>query len=295
MSISEEIRQMIERKEFSKAKQIIENIESEAEKYSLLGIINYHEMNYDSAAEMFKRAIEIEPTHAESLFYYSKILFEKCEYFESWRYLTRITEKSPEIWDMLGDTQLKLNNPAMALHYYKKAYEFSNDPNFKQKYENIRTQYHTGKKLAIFCLPGLDSFIHDITDVLSHIYDVKLTITTDSEEIVQTYTWADIVWLEWANQLAHEITNKLPKNNKKIICRLHGYEALEKSLLSGIKWSSVDHIIFVAHNVQSTAYKNFPELTRIPTTIVYNGLDLTKYKFKNRKKGKNLVFLGHFV
>lgn len=293
MSISEEIRQMIERKEFSKAKQMIENIENEVEKYFLLGVVNYHEMNFDNAIEMFKKVLEIDPTHSETLFYYSKSLFGKDEYFESWRYLTRITEKSPEIWDMLGDTQLRLNNPAMALHYYKKAYESSNDPNFKQKYENIRTQNHTGKKLAIFCLPGLDSFIHDIADVLSYIYDVKLTITTNSEEILQTYTWADIVWLEWANQLAYEITNKLPKNNKKIICRLHGYEALAEDL-NLIKWDLVDHIIFVAHNVQNTAYQNFPELTKIPASVVYNGINLTKYKFKNRKKGKNLVFLGHF-
>ena len=32
--------------------------------------------------------------------------------------------------------------------------------------------------------------------------------------------WADIVWLEWANELAIHATNNLPQiRNKKVICR----------------------------------------------------------------------------
>lgn len=103
----------------------------------------------------------------------------------------------------------------MALHYYKKAYESSNIPELKEKYEHIKKQHYRGEKLAIFCQTDLDRFIHEIADVLTHVYDVKIAIPKDSADIISVYSWADIVWLEWANELTVEITNELPKGNKK--------------------------------------------------------------------------------
>ncbi|KHC90229.1 glycosyl transferase family 2 [Thermotoga sp. Mc24] len=294
MDIFEEIRKRIEQKEFSKAKELIEKIEDKVERYNLLGIIHYYEGKIDEALMFFKKALDINPIHDDVLFNYSKVLFEKGEYFESWRYLTRINSKTWEVYDMLGDTQLKQNNPAMALHYYKKAMELSNIPEMKEKYQILKDQFKKDIKLAIFCLPGLDNFIKDIAQILSNIYDVKLVVTTDGKQIQEAYNWADIVWLEWANEMAVEITNKLPKDGKKIICRLHGYESLRKDLLSNIKWEKVDHVVFVAENVLKTSLENCSQLKFVPHSLIWNGIDLTKFTFKVRKPGYNLVFVGHF-
>lgn len=116
---------------------------------------------------------------------------------------------------MLGDTQLQLNNLAMALHYYRKASELSDIPEMKEKYESLKKQFKKDTKVAFLCLPGLDHFIKDIANILSEMYEVKLVVTADGKQIVDAYNWADIVWIEWANELAVEITNKLPKGNKK--------------------------------------------------------------------------------
>lgn len=137
MNLIQQINQLLIEKNFSKAKELAQNIEKEIDKYNLLGIIFYYESKLDDALEMFKKTLEIDPVHPDVLFNYSKVLFEKGEYFESWRYLTRISNKTWEVWDMLGDTQLKLNNPAMALHYYKKAYESSNIPELKDTLSNV--------------------------------------------------------------------------------------------------------------------------------------------------------------
>lgn len=294
MELIYQINQLLVERNFSKARELAQNVEKEVDKYNLLGIIFYYESKLDDALEMFKKALEIDPVHPDVLFNYSKALFEKGEYFESWRYLTRISDKTWEVWDMLGDTQLKLNNPAMALHYYKKAYESSNIPELKEKYEHIRRQHYKGEKLAIFCLPGLDNFIHDIANILSHIYEVKLVVTTDSNEIVQAYNWADIVWLEWANEMAVEITNKLPKGDKKVLCRLHGYEALRTDFLTSLKWENVDALLFVAKHVQKTAHMNNPNLSKKTSFFVYNGVNISSFQFKNRHPGTNLVFVGNF-
>lgn len=294
MNIIEEISHLVNSSQFAKAKELAQNIEDKVDRNNVLGTILFYEGKIDEALETFKEALIMNPEHPDLLFNYSKVLFEKSEYFESWRYLTRIPQKNWEVYDSLGNTQLKLNNPAMALYYYEKACKLSGIRELKEKYDSIKKQYSKNEKLAIFCLPGLDNFIKDIAQVLSHIYQVKLVVTTDGNQILQAYNWADIIWLEWANEMAVEITNKLPKNKKRIICRLHGYEALRSDFLRSINWNVVDMMIFVAHSVQRNAYENMKTLRDKPFQMIYNGIDLTQYDFKIRSKGTNLVFVGHF-
>ncbi|MCS7175802.1 glycosyltransferase [Pseudothermotoga sp.] len=293
--ILQEIATFIQRGDFQKAKQFVDKIDSDVDRYNVLGIIFYHEGRLDEAMDNFKKALQIDPTHDDTLFNYAKVLFENHDYFESWRYLTRIKQKTWEVYDMLGDTQLRQNNFAMTIHYYRKAAELSNLPQMKEKYQQAKDQYKRSEKLAIFCLPGLDNFIKDIADILSNIYDVKLVVTTDSKQIVEAYNWSDIVWLEWANEMAVEITNKLSKGDKKILCRLHSYEALA-GYPEKINWRNIDVLILVADHMRdiledyhSQIYKEVCD----KIIIIPNGVDLNKFSFKVHSPGYNLAIVAH--
>ena len=90
----DEINRLLQNGEFEKAKQYVDKIESAVDKHNVLGIIFYQEGKLDDALNHFKKALEFDPTHDDALFNYSKVLFEKQNYFESWRYLTRIKNKS---------------------------------------------------------------------------------------------------------------------------------------------------------------------------------------------------------
>lgn len=293
--VFKQIKRLLQNKDFSKAKQIAENIDSRVDKYNILGIIFYHENNLDRAAEILKKALEINPINDDVLFNYSKVLFEKGNFFESWRYLTRINTKTWEVYDILGDTQLKLDNPAMALHYYKKALELSNLKEMKDKFEEIRQQFKKTEKLAIFCLPGLDSFIKNIAEILANVYELKIVSTTNNNEITNTYNWADIVWLEWANEMAIHITNKLPKANKKILCRLHSYEALSR-FPEQINWQNVDRLILVADHIREileTYHEKIYQQIKEKIVIIPNGLDLDKFTFKIHQPGYDVAVVAH--
>lgn len=294
-NILDAINTLIENGDFLGAKELAENITSRVDKLNTLGVIFHQEKNDDKALELLQQALLIEPSHDDALYNYAILLLEKGDSFESWRYLTRIRNKTWDVYNTLGDAQLQEENPIMALYYYQKASALSGLAEIKDKYDHTKNQYKKSVKLAIFCLPGLDSFITDIAEILSNLYDVKLLVTTDNKQIAETYNWADIVWLEWANELAIEITNKLPKNGKKVICRLHSYESLS-SYPEKINWGTVDRLILVAEHIRdvlqiyhSKAYNQVKD----KISIIPNGLDLTKFVFKTRQPGYNFAVVAH--
>ncbi|WP_448516113.1 glycosyltransferase [Pseudothermotoga sp.] len=291
-----EIERCVSSKDFSKAKELAQKIEPESMKHNMLGVLFYQENKLDNALEHFQKALKLDPTNDDVLFNLSKVLFEKKNFFESWRYLTRIKNKTWEVYDLLGDTQLAQNNVPMALHYYSKAAQLSGLPEMREKFEQAKAKFKRAEKIAIFCLPGLDNFIKDIAQVLSNVFEVKLVVTTDGNQIVQAYKWADIVWLEWANELAVEITNKLEKMGKKIVCRLHSYEALTNAFLGKIDWKKIDTLVLVAEHMREVVATYHPkvyEQIKGRTVVIHNGLDLNKFKFKPREKGYNIAVVAH--
>lgn len=289
------IQNFISNQNFKEAKNLAEKIKDETEKENVLGIIYYYEKNLDESTKHFEKALKFNPIHSDALFNYSKVLFEMENYFESWRYLTRIHEKNWQVFDLLGDTQLKQDNPAMALYYYKKAAELSNIQEMIEKYKVVKDKFKKDVNLAIFCLPGLDNFIKDIAEILSNIYNVRLVVSTDGRQIQEVYNWADIVWLEWANEMAIEITNKLPKVGKTIICRLHRYEAFTP-FIQKINWNNIDYLILVAEHMKKPLKTYHPNIyTHIKNKIIVisNGLNLNKFKFKMRQPGYDIAVVAH--
>ncbi|MCD6552137.1 glycosyltransferase, partial [Thermotoga sp.] len=292
----QKIMKLLSQRKVAEAKQIAEKLRGSLEKENVFGMIHYYEGKLDEAIEHFKKALEFDPINSDVLFNYGKALFVKKDYKESWRYLLRIHSKDWAVYDLLGDTQLAQGNIPMALYYYRKASEISSVEEMKKKYLEIKRQYHKDINIAILCLPGLDSFIHDIADILGEVYNIKLVVSTNWDEIVQAYGWADIVWLEWANELAVEVTNKLEKKGKKIVCRLHRYEALSNTFLSRINWDKIDKLILVADHMKNeikTYHPKVYEFIKDKIVVVLNGLNLDKFRYRPRNKGYNLAVVAH--
>ncbi|MFW6103522.1 MAG: sulfotransferase [Bacteroidota bacterium] len=150
-------------------------------------------------------------------------------------------------------------------------------------------------KLLFLELPGTSTGGHldHIIDRLSNLYVTKYVKTTNHDEMLQLINWADIVWLEWANQLAIHVTNKIPQlKSKKVLCRLHGYEVFT-DMPAQINWEVVDNLIFVAKHKQAIFNQKF-KIKRPPQIIIRNGVDTTKFTIpENKKNTKKLVLLGH--
>lgn len=187
-----------------------------------------------------------------------------------------------------------------ALRYYKKARD--NCKNQGQKLdivaliEKISSEHNIismpdKKKIAFFVKQGMDSFLGDIINGLSDDYETRKITVTEYNQIDEGMKWADICWFEWCDELVSYGSKSPLANQKKIICRLHSYEAFTE-YPSNVKWENVEKIIFVGKNIRKFITDKYKINERKVITIP-NGVNINKYTFKERKPGFNVAYVGY--
>ena len=129
------------------------------------------------------------------------------------------------------------------------------------------------KRIGFLCLPGLETFIKPIAEHFSINYNVRTCYSNNISDITSVVDWCDLVWIEWCNELATEITNKIPTlADKKVVVRLHSYEALS-GYVKGVNWNVVDSLVFVAEHIKDIVIKSYPKLPEFTDIhVVPNGV-----------------------
>jgi glycosyltransferase involved in cell wall biosynthesis len=103
--------------------------------------------------------------------------------------------------------------------------------------------------------------------------------------------WCDIAWLEWCTPQAI-VVSRLPKMCRTIV-RLHRYEAFQ-AWPEQVQWENIDALVTVGNDVVvQRLLQRIPDL-RLRTRIVPipNGVDVKRFSFRDRPRGKNLAFLA---
>ena len=244
---------------------ILEQDSQNKEALNNLGVIAFHGQKIERAIDYFDRSLKLDPFYKEAVLNYAYLLKE----------LGLLHEASPYLYKIID--------------------EFPNDIDLIQILNEIEMAKKPRKKIAVLCLPGLESFLGDIVAFLQTKYQVRTCYSNNNKEIENTIHWADVVWIEWANELAIALTNHSTLlNGKHLVCRLHSYEALA-GFVQKVKWKKIDDLIFVAKHIKDIVLQQVPNLSSIVNNIhiVPNGVNLDKFVFRDRSKGKNLAYLGH--
>ncbi|MDI6617557.1 MAG: FkbM family methyltransferase [Clostridiales bacterium] len=147
------------------------------------------------------------------------------------------------------------------------------------------------KKKIVFFSKGDDSFIWDIINELSREYETRKITVTNLKQIDEGMEWADICWFEWCDELVIYASKLSIARDKKIICRLHSYEAFT-TYPQNVNWNYVDKIIFVSDGIRNYVTEKF-NLDRDKTLVIPNGIDIDKYTFNKRKPGFNIAYVGY--
>ena len=148
------------------------------------------------------------------------------------------------------------------------------------------------KKISILCAAGLDQFIDPIIEGLSGDYNVRKFIIRSQQDVYNAIDWADIVWLEWANEVAIIGTNYEGIKGKKVIVRLHAYEAFE-NFPKQINWNVVNRLVLVAPHIKEILKIFIPDIdNKVKIEIVSNGIDLDSTPWRERQSGHNIAWVG---
>ncbi|KKN41612.1 hypothetical protein LCGC14_0721450 [marine sediment metagenome] len=140
------------------------------------------------------------------------------------------------------------------------------------------------KKIAVICSPGLDGHLSEIADHFKAKGEVKLCVTGNLDQVFEAIAWADVVWIEWANQLAVTITSYGHlMYNKQVILRLHSYEAFTQDLLY-INWGYVTDLIFIAEHIKRYVMIACPaiEFNVDRIHVIPNGIDTERFNIPKK-------------
>ena len=145
------------------------------------------------------------------------------------------------------------------------------------------------KRLLIIAAANNLNFIADIAKALEERFEVE--IYGDVKIPIQP----DYVWLEWMDGINLSFLQSIRaiSRDSKVILRIHRYELFSERILSQIKdieHEFIDKLFFVSEYVKQIGVAMFSWMEK--GEVIPNLIDHTKFPFHDRKRGKNILFLG---
>lgn len=152
----------------------------------------------------------------------------------------------------------------------------------------------TEKTKLVFFSKGDNKFINEIIEKLGVQYDIKvITISSAAEYKLmdQWMEWAEVCWFEWCDELIAYGSNLELAKTKKVLCRLHSYEAFT-NYPSRVNWENVHRLIFVSEDIRKYVIEHF-KINKENTIVIPNGVDIEKAIYLQKKPGFNIAYVGY--
>lgn len=248
----------------------------------------------DEAIEYFRKARVLAPDSAEVVWNLVEAYLavgsakHAAGLFE---YMGRMGILNADVLNRTANIMLDQGDKAGALEMLLHSLQISPDQEvLRPMVEVIRNKR---PKIAFFNgLAGDVKFLADIYNFVEKRFGVKFVEGRDIKQIHEVMQWSDISWFEWATDVAVE-ASKLPKVCKTIV-RLHRFEAYT-DWPSKMNWENIDTLITVGNSfVKDVLVRQVPSLEAKTNVItIPNGVNLEKFKFVERPRGKNLACIGY--
>jgi len=147
-------------------------------------------------------------------------------------------------------------------------------------------------KIAFFCGGDGMTFLKEIVEFAERRFQVRVFDGQSDDELFELMQWSDISWFEWCTNLAVAASNK-PKVCRSIV-RLHRYEAYEHWPRQ-VNWENVDVLVTVGNSLTLDALRRQVPGIEERTSVVSipNGINLKRFPYFDRRRGKNIAFLGN--
>jgi glycosyltransferase involved in cell wall biosynthesis len=147
-------------------------------------------------------------------------------------------------------------------------------------------------KVAILCEAPDAKFLTDIHRFLNERFDVRVAVGQSESQTLDLLRWCDIAWLEWCTPQA-ALASKSPKTCRTIV-RLHRFEAFNP-WPAEVRWENIDALVTVGNTAVLERLRRTVPNIEMRTRIVGipNGVNLERFAFTERPRGKNLACVAH--
>ena len=196
---------------------------------------------------------------------------------------------SSELLNKAANTFLAVDNKAGAVEMLRKSLEISPDQKILQPMiEVIRSKM---PKVAFFCGDEDAGFVDEIPEFIKQRFELNLIEKPREENLYELMESSDISWFEPGSLAV--TASKLPKLCKNIV-RLDHFDAY-KQWPRQVDWSNIDMLITVGGSfIRDVLVQKIPELeSQTSIVTIPTGVNLEKFAFTNRQRGKNIAFLAN--
>jgi glycosyltransferase involved in cell wall biosynthesis len=248
----------------------------------------------NEAIDHFIRAQELKNDSAEIVWNLAEAYIATGRANEAMQLFDKMQQVGVLNADILNRTAgifLNQNNKANAIEMLLRSLRIcSNQEILGPMIEVIRSKR---PKMAFFCgLTGDTKFLTDIYEFTEHRFNVRFFEGQDVNQMYELMKWSDISWFEWCTNMAVE-ASKLPKVCRNII-RLHRFEAYG-DWPGFVRWENIDSLITVGNSfVEEALLQRVPNIrNRTQLIKIPNGVNLDKFEFTDRSRGKNIASAGY--
>ncbi len=247
----------------------------------------------DEAIDHFSRARRLRQDSAEILWNLSEAYIavgraeEAAGLFDD---MERMGILNPDVLNRAATVFLDQGDKANALEMLLRSLEIAPAQNvLTPMVEVIRSKR---PKIAFFCGGDGMTFLHEIVEFAERRFEVRVFEGQTQDDLFELMRWSDISWFEWCTNLAVAASTR-PKVCKNIV-RLHRYEAYER-WPGQVNWSNIDVLVTVGNAATLETLKGqVPDIeSRTSVVTVPNGINLKRFAFVDRRRGKNIAFLGN--
>lgn len=271
--IMKNLKLMVLNHQFKEVESILENLfQTDALKNDvkiIQGLMLYEKGQINEANHLLSELIAQNPNEVSFKMAYGEMLFSHGKYEEAY-----------DLYGYILNNGSDVDSKSLITHYMSEIEKIQ--PELAYKYR---------KKLLILVKVGMDNFLDNVESTLRSKYEVKKVCITDSSQMDREIPWADIIWFEWCDELIIYGSRLQLIANKKIVCRLHSYEAFT-SYISQVNWNNVHKVIFVAKHIKDYVLAN-SDLTEDKTVIIPNGIKMDNWSYKRRSDGHSIAYVGY--
>ena len=258
-----------------------------------IGAILHGKGQTSEAILHFSRALSLQPDSVQIMWNLSEAYLavgradEALELFDQ---MERSGILSADILNRAANVFLEQDDKGNAIEMLLRSLQLSPEQTVLEPM--VRVIRSKRPKVAFFCGADGMTFLNDIIKFAEQRFETRVFNGKTDAELRELMEWSDISWFEWCTNLAVTASN-MPKTCKMIV-RLHRYEAYELWPRQ-VNWSNIDVLVTVGNQItRQTLLNKVPYLeSQTSIEVIPNGVDLDKFEFRQRTRGKNIAFLAN--